>query len=75
MTSRTLPLGILAALSLSSQSLVAKEFECNELLKCMEATYELNGDKYYSSENIKGNISLINLKINEKNLAKKIFPK
>jgi type II secretory pathway component GspD/PulD (secretin) len=68
MNSRTLPLGILAALSLSSQGLAAKEFECNELLKCMEAVYQLNGDKYYTSEKIKGKISLINLKINERNV-------
>jgi type II secretory pathway component GspD/PulD (secretin) len=68
MNVRPLPIGLLAAITLSSGSIMAKDFNCNKLLECMEKASEITGDKYYSSSEIKGRVNSVNLKVDEGNV-------
>lgn len=68
MNVKPLPIGLLAALTLSSGSIMAKDLNCNKLLDCMEIASKINGDKYYSSTDIKGHLNFINMKIDKNNV-------
>ena len=68
MNMKPLPIGLLAALTLSSGSIMAKDFNCNKLLECMEKASEITGDKYYYTRDLKGKVGSINLKIDRKNV-------
>lgn len=66
--SKTLPLGMLAMMTLASPIVMAEDYECSEIEKCLDVAYTINGSKYYSSKKLKGKIEFSQVKLNKNNV-------
>ncbi|WP_164848471.1 hypothetical protein [Halobacteriovorax sp. HLS] len=54
--SKALPLGLMAMMTLASPKIMADEYECAEIEKCLDVAYSISGTKYYSSKKLKGKV-------------------